>query len=624
MSDGRHQHERPSVRRYEPPEPDTTGRRAAWEPRSGLMRRVEDEGKGTPDPFAHMKPSEAARARLAAREAAIDTLPVAVAGDVVLSGEGATSDLSERSAARLSGRSIAISGLLVVAGVVVARLLGWARTSVFGAEFGANDDLDAFFAAFRIPDLLFQLVAAGAVGSALVPVASGLLATGEEARARKLVATMANLMVLALIPLAIVLFLTTPALITIFANKAGSVDLEVGMTRVMLLSPILLALGAVLSAGLNASGVFGPPALAPNVYNIAILIAAVVLTPFFGIYALAIGVVLGAAGLVITQLGAVREAGLWSPAMDWRDPAVAETLKLMAPRALGLGVTQLVFFVNTFFCQSLPGDSGTGALTEYTFAFTALQIPVGLVGVPLGIVLLPPLSQAIAKGDTARFRTLVDQSLRMLLFVVVPMTGVMFALATPIMSVLYQHGKVTSAVIAHTTPVFLIFLVGLVAHVLIALLAPIFYSSKDTKTPVLAALLAVVVDVGAAALLFPPFELGGLALAISLGAWAEVGMLAYFMERRVGFDLKPLAIHSAAFVAGGVVASAACLLAFQTADRFSGWSEAFLPRLIQLGLGSLVGVVAYVAWAWVFRLPELRDSVQLARTLLRRSSAGRE
>jgi putative peptidoglycan lipid II flippase len=344
-----------------------------------------------------------------------------------------------------------------------------------------------------------------------------------------------------------------------------------------------------------------------------------VLTPFFGIYALAVGVVLGAAGLVATQLKAVRQSGLWSPVLDWRDPAVAETLKLMAPRALGLGVTQLVFFVNTFFCQSLSGDAGKGALTEYTFAFTALQIPVGLVGVPLGIVLLPPLSQAIARGDNVRFRTLVDQSLRMLLFVVVPMTGVMFALGTPIMSVLYQHGKITSADIGATTPVFLIFLVGLVAHVLIALLAPIFYSSKDTRTPVLAALLAVVVDVGAAALLFPAFELGGLALAISLGAWAEVGMLAYFMERRIGFDLKPLAYHSAAFVAGGIVASAACLLAFQTADRLSGWSEAFLMRIVQIGVGGSVAVVVYIGWAWVFKLPELYDSMQLVLTLLRRT-----
>jgi len=604
--------------RYEPPDADTNARRYGWEPRSGLMRRVENE-TGSSEAAAPARPSEAARARLQARDpSGIFASPVAVAGDVILSGEGATSDLSERSAARLSGRAIAISGLLVVAGVVVARLLGWARTSVFGAEFGATTDLDAFWAAFRIPDLLFQLVAAGAVGSALVPVASGLLATGDEARARRLVATVANLMLLVLVPLAMLLFLLTPSLVAVFANNPDPkiVDLEIGMTRIMLLSPILLALGAVLAAGLNSVGVFGPPALAPNVYNVAILVAAIVLSPFFGIQALAIGVVIGAAGHVLTQVRATRAAGLWWLVLDYRDPAVAETLKLMAPRAIGLGVTQLVFFVNTYFAVAVKGD-----LSIYTFAFTALQIPVGLIGVPLGIVLLPPLSQAIARGDTVRFRTLVDQSLRMLLFVVVPLTGVMFALATPAMAVLYQHAKITADDIARISPVFLVFLVGLVAHVLISLLAPIFYAGKDTRTPVMAALLAVAVDVAAAATLYPAFRLEGLALAISLGAWAEVGMLAYFMERRIGFDLKPLAYHSAAFVAGGIVASAACLLAFQTADRFSGWSEAFLPRLIQLGVGGVVAVIVYVGWAWAFRLPELGDSIQLAKTLLRRSPA---
>ena len=595
--------------------------RFSGERRPGLFRRVEDgDSAGR---FRQATPQAAPRPRPPARESrGVSTSPVAVGGDIILSGEGATSDLSERSAARLSGRAIAISGLLVVAGVVVARLLGWARTSVFGAEFGATQDLDTFWAAFRIPDLLFQLVAAGAIGSALVPVASGLLATGEEARARRLIATIANLMLIVLVPLALVLVVIAPVLVgLVLGPKPEVLHLEIDLTRIMLLSPILLALGAVLSAGLNSSGIFGPPALAPNVYNIAILAAAIVLSPFFGIYALAIGVVLGAGGLVLTQLRSARQAGLWQPVLDLHDPAVAETLKLMAPRALGLGVTQLVFFVNTYFAQSMQSDPSTGPLTIYTFAFTALQIPVGLIGVPLGIVLLPPLSRAIARGDTTRFRTLVDQSLRLLLFVVVPMTGIMFALATPMMAVLYQHGKVTAANITTLTPVFLIFLVGLVAHVLIALLAPIFYAGKDTRTPVTAALLAVVVDVGAAAVLFPVFHLEGLALAIGLGAWAEVGILAILMERRIGFDLKPLAYHSAAFVGGGIVASAAALLAFQTADRLSGWSEAFLVRLIQLGAGGVAATVAYVAWAWALKLPELSESVGLVKTLLRRKPA---
>jgi putative peptidoglycan lipid II flippase len=164
--------------------------------------------------------------------------------------------------------------------------------------------LDAFWAAFRIPDTLFQLVAAGAVGSALVPVASALLANGEDRRARRVVATVANLMLIVLMPLAVVVWFAAPAIVPdnrTHPPDASSLALEIELTRWMLLSPILLAIAAVMTAGLNASGIFGCPALAPNVYNIAIIVCAVALTPVMGINALALGVVSGAAGHVATR-----------------------------------------------------------------------------------------------------------------------------------------------------------------------------------------------------------------------------------------------------------------------------------------------------------------------------------
>ncbi|MGA2512146.1 MAG: murein biosynthesis integral membrane protein MurJ [Candidatus Limnocylindrales bacterium] len=542
--------------------------------------------------------------------------PVAVAGDVILTGDAATSDLSATSSARLGGRAIALAGVIVVAGVVLSRLLGWVRTSVFLAEFGPGANLDAFYAAFRIPDTLFQLVAAGAVGSALVPVASELLARGEPERARRLIATIANLMVLALIPLAVVAWIAAPSIVALIAPTpdAAKLDAEIGLTRVMLLSPILLAVGAVMSAGLNSVGIFGAPAMAPNVYNVAIIVCAVALVPFLGIYALATGVVVGAAGLVITQAVAVRRTGLYRPEIHIHDPAVRETLKLMAPRALGLGVTQIVFLVNTFFAAGL----GNGPITIYNGAFTALQIPVGLIGVPLGIVLLPPLSRAVARRDDERFRRLVDQSIRLLLFVVVPLTGFMIVLATPTIAFLYQHGEFTAADTAAMTPVYEVFLLGLVAHVLIALLAPIFYAGKDTRTPVTAALVAVAVDVVAAVILFPFMHLEGLALAIGLGGWAEVILLVALMEKRIGFDLRPVAGHAIAFAGGACVASAASLLVQRYVERATGGGSSFAGQVAELALAGLAGLAVYVGWAALFRLPELGASLELARTLLGR------
>ena len=309
------------------------------------------------------------------------------------------------------------------------------------------------------------------------------------------------------------------------------------------------------------------------------------LTPALGIYALAIGVVVGAAGHVLSQAAAVRRAGLYAPRLDAHDPAVKETLLLMAPRALGLGVTQLVFLVNTYFASSMK--DGTGAISQYFGAFTALQIPVGLIGVPLGIVLLPPLSQAVARGDDERFRRLVDQSLRLLLFVVVPMTGFMLVLGSPTIAFLYQHGAFSAVDTASLTPIYDVFLLGLIAHVLIALLAPIFYAGKDTRTPVTAALLAVAVDVAAAVVLFPFMGLEGLALAIGLGAWAEVTMLVVLMERRIGFDLRPVARHAIAFGSGACVAAAAVYVVARMIELSSGASLAM--EIVELGVGGVVG-----------------------------------
>jgi putative peptidoglycan lipid II flippase len=593
-------------------------RQRGWRPRDLIPERL----RGPVD--RPVKPPAVVRPPLPAVRGRPVPPPEAVAGDVVLTADMATADLSVSSAARLGSRGIALAGVVVVAGVVLSRLIGWLRTAVFLAQFGdTSKPLDAFYAAFRIPDTLFQLVAAGAVGSALVPVASALLAGGEADRARRLISTIANLMVLALIPLAVVVWIAAPAIVPVIAKPKdpAQLDLVIGMTRVMLLSPMLLAVGAVMTAGLNSLGIFGAPAMAPNVYNIGIIVCAVVLTPFLGIYALAIGVVVGAIGLVLTQATAVRRAQLYKPELHVHDPAVLETLKLMAPRALGLGVTQLVFLVNTYFAQSLGQDGG---LTAYTAAFTTLQIPIGLIGVPLGIILLPPLSRAVAQGDDERFRRLVDQSLRLLLFAVVPLMGFMLVLASPTIAFLYQHGSFTAQGTATYTPIYEVFLLGLVAHVLIALMAPIFYAGKDTRTPVTAALLAVAVDVGAAVVLFPFFHLAGLALAIGLGAWAEVILLVAFMERRIGFDLRPMARHAISFAAGACVASAAAYLAARYAEGASGGPSSFLAQFLELAIGGVVGMAVYVAWAGVFRLPELGASVSLAKMLVGRKQAAQQ
>jgi len=301
--------------------------------------------------------------------------PVAVAGDAILSGEAATSDLSATSSARLGGRAIALAGVVVVAGVVLSRLLGWARTSVFVAEFGVNSSgYDAFNAAFRIPDTIFQLVAAGAVGSALVPVASELLARGEAERAKRLVATIANLMILALIPLVVVAWIAAPALMELIANTHGDgakMAMEVGLTRMMLLSPVLLAVGAVMTAGSIRSASSGSPRWHPTST-----------TSDHRLHA--------AAGAVLWDLrpGDRSRSGGNRPgdhSGDGRSTIGALHSVTRHPRSRSPGDVGANGASGTRAGRNatrLPGEyvlcheqPGNGPLTIYTVAFTALQVP---------------------------------------------------------------------------------------------------------------------------------------------------------------------------------------------------------------------------------------------------------
>ncbi|MEP6642165.1 MAG: lipid II flippase MurJ, partial [Gaiellales bacterium] len=313
-------------------------------------------------------------------------------------------------------RALVRAGIIVSAFFLVSRVLGFVRAVVVLNAFGAGPELDAFFAAFRLPDLIFQLVAAGALSSALIPVVAGLLGTGEEHRAWRVVSTVTNLMLVALLGLALVLFLLAPVIIPIITpgfDEAGWAR-TIGLTRIMLLSPIFLALGSVATSVLNARARFAASAIAPIVYNVAIIGGALILGPSMGVTGLALSVVAGSIGHLFVQLPNVWAVGYRHlPTIDLSDPPTRKAITLMGPRALGLGVSQITFVVLT----SLATEQGSGAVTAFNTAFTLLQIPIGVIGVPLGIVVLPSLSREAAVGRLTEFAGLISKAIRLLSFV---------------------------------------------------------------------------------------------------------------------------------------------------------------------------------------------------------------
>ena len=457
-------------------------------------------------------------------------------------------------------RHLARAGLIVSAAFLTSRILGWVRTVVIVRNGGSLAELDAFFAAFRIPDLIFQLVAAGALSSALIPIVSGLFATDEPARAWRVVSTVTNIVMGALLVLGLIVLVAAPAIVELITPgfDAAQTAKTVELTRIMMLSPVFLALGSVATSVLNAGGRFAASAIAPISYNLAIIGAALLLAPSMGVDGLAIGVVAGSLCHLLVQVRPLARLGFrYAPRIDVGDDLARKALTLMVPRAIGLGASQITFVVVT----SLATLQGPGAVTSFNVAFTLLQIPIGVIGVPLGIVVLPSLSRVAAIGRELEFVAMLTRALRLLVYVMIPI-GALFAIVrVPTISLLFDDGSYGRAALDLTATTLLAFLIGLAAHALIAVLARAFYARQDTLTPVLAAVGSVVINVTLAIVLVGPLGLPGVALAIAIAAWIEAIALIVVLTRRVP-PFRPSALLGVglASVVGTVVAAGAGLV----------------------------------------------------------------
>ena len=513
--------------------------------------------------------------------------------------------------------SLARAGLIVSSAFLVSRVLGYVRVVVIANAFHPAE-LDAFFAAFRIPDLIFQLVAAGALSSALIPIVSALFTTNEQARAWRVVSTVINLMLIGLIVFAVALFILAPVVVPFITPGFGGAKLDqtIELTRIMLLSPIFLAMGAVATSVLNAGGRFAASAVAPIVYNLAIIGGALILGPSLGVEGLAISVVLGSLGHLLVQLRPMARLGFrYTPRIDAGDPQARKALILMAPRAIGLGVTQITFIVVT----ALASQLGEGAVTDFNLAFALLQIPLGIIGVPLGIVVLPTLSREAAVGRESAFASLLTRALRLLVYVMVPIAVLTAVVRQPVVEILFGGGKIDQADLDLIAVTLVGFVIGLTAHALIAVLARAFYARQDTATPVAAAVGAVAVNCTLAVILVGPLGLPGIAVAIAIAAWLEaLALLAILHDRLPHFELGGLGRVGVEAVAGSVVAGLAAAVVLAGIDGALGGGAG---RVLSIAIVAVVSVAFGAVYAGVsvaLRIPELPSIVGVMADVLRR------
>jgi len=338
----------------------------------------------------------------------------------------------------------------------------------------------------------------------------------------------------------------------------------------------------------------------------------------FGVHGLAYGVVLGALGHILVQVPSlVRIGARIRPFVDLRDGEARVALLLMVPRAIGLGATQIVFLVMT----SLASTLGDEAVPVFSFAFLMLQIPIGVIGVPLGIVLLPSLSREAALGAGEGFTRLVTRALAVLGFVMVPMAALGIVVSGDIIRLLFGPTGMTGSALTATAAALAVFLVGLTAHSLITVLARSFYALKDTATPVAAALVAVAANILIANVLVGPLGLNGLAAAIAISAWIETTVLVALLLRRVP-AIRPGMGHVAIVMAKTLVVSfAGALVAYGVQQALAGalgGEPGYLALLLRTALAVAAGGLVVVAGSLALRIDELRSIVGLMADLIRR------
>jgi putative peptidoglycan lipid II flippase len=511
---------------------------------------------------------------------------------------------------------VVTASLILVAGNLASRVLGWARLAIIGAQFGTSRELDAYLAAFRIPDTIFQLVVAGTLFTAFIPVFVSYRARDDEAEAWRVASSVVNLVVLSLAVLSLLMALFAPWLVPLVAPgfDAPTTELTVRLTRLMLLSPFFIGLGAVVSAILNGYDEFAVPTLAPLVYNLAIIAAAVFLAPIIGVEALAIGVVVGALGHLLVQLPKLlRLGGRYELIVHLRHPGVVEVARLMAPRTLGLAATQANFIISTALASSLP----IGSVTNFNYAFQLSQVPVALVGVSVAVALFPTLSHTAAVGQVGEVRRQVAGSLRIMFFVAAPLTAIMVVLHEPTTAVFYQYGAFGSQAAADTANALLYFSLALFAHSWVQVVARAFYALHDSRTPVIWAVVAVAANIGLMLWLVGPMGVSGLALALSISSVIEVGGLLWQLHRRLGsIDLggigrAALLATLAATLAGLVMLAGLELVTAAAPGLLTGGLTRIGVLLVLGGAGTL----AYLGGSVLLRIEELPRTWQLLRRL---------
>ncbi len=431
-------------------------------------------------------------------------------------------------------RHIALNTLVVIAAFGLAAAMGLLRNVIISREFTIGSQLDAYYAGFKLPDLLFTIVAGGALATAFIPVFADFLAGGDRPGAWRLASAITNLVVIAVALLAGLAALSAPWLVRNLLAPGFTPQAQaetVTVMRIVLLSTLLFGISSVQSSVLHGFKHFLLPALAPALYPLGIIAGALWLAPTMGVMGLAWGALLGSFLHLAGKVPALVYYGFrWWPVLDLRSPAVRRVGWLMGPRILDLAVFQLTLILMT----NLASRLAEGSVSALEWGWDAMQLPETLIGTAFGIVAFPTMAELAARADVPGLRRTLGDTTRAVLALATPAAAALIVLGRPVLSLLYAGGAFDEAAIDAIYVALRFFALGLVAQTALELAARAFFAQQDTITPLLVAAASGLATILLGILLMGTMGHGGLALADSVAVTAEVATLWLLLRRRWG------------------------------------------------------------------------------------------
>ncbi|HET7619477.1 MAG TPA: murein biosynthesis integral membrane protein MurJ [Vicinamibacterales bacterium] len=514
---------------------------------------------------------------------------------------------------------LARSAGLIGAATMTSRVLGVVRETVFAALFGAGNAMDAFNVAFRIPNLLRDLLGEGAMSAAFVPAFTRRLLRAGRGEAWRLGNVVINAVAMLTIVVVVVGWLIAPALVRAiapqYASVPGKLPLTITLTRILLPFLLAVAVSAAFMGMLNSLRRFFVPALSPAMFNVATIASAFILVPLAAragwppITGIAIGALLGGVGQVLLQWPVLRGEGWrYRPVFDWRDDGLREILMLVGPGTLGLAAVQVNVFVNTM----LATGEGTGAVSWLNYAFRLVHLPIGLFGASIATAALPEFARHAASADLPAVRKTVSSAMRLMLMMNVPAAVGLIVLARPVVALVLEHGQFSAADTAATAGALMWYAPGLIGYSAVKIASPGFYALGNARTPVAASVIAIVANLVLNVTLVRVMGYRGLAAGTSAAALLNAAMLLWQLRGTLqGLEGRRMLRAFAGIAIASIAMGAA-------AWSMNAWLEAVLPGAATLLRGVRVlaaitaGLLVLAAAARLLRIDEFQYAMRQA------------